>query len=183
MTAWADRICERFGVRCQMVSGGNSSSYYLIKQGGLPRGINNLRLGEAFILGRETAGRQRIENTFQDAVTLEAQIVEVQTKRSLPFGERGTDAFGATRVFEDRGIIRRAILAVGRQDVYTENIVSEDPGVTILGSSSDHLVLDISASARDYRVGDTLRFTMQYGALLRAFTGAYIHRRYITDRH
>jgi predicted amino acid racemase len=178
LTAWADRIHERFGVRPPLVSGGNSSSYYLIERGELPEGINNLRLGEAFILGRETAGRQRIKNTFSDAVTLEAQVIEVQTKRSMPVGESGADAFGNKAVFEDRGLIKRAILAVGRQDVDPANIISEDPNVTILGASSDHLMLDISASATDYRVGDALRFSMNYGALLRAFTGSYIRRRY-----
>jgi predicted amino acid racemase len=178
LTAWADRIYERFGVVSAMVSGGNSSSYYLMDRGELPPGINNLRLGEAFVLGRETAGGRRIKKTFSDAVTLEAQIIEVQTKRSLPFGERGADAFGEKAVFEDRGMIKRAILAVGRQDVDTENIISDDPNVRILGSSSDHLLLDISNCASDYQVGDALRFTMNYGALLRAFTGSYIRRRY-----
>jgi predicted amino acid racemase len=182
LTDWAERIYQRFGVRSPLVSGGNSSSYYLIDRGELPEGINNLRLGEAFILGRETAGGRRIKNTFFDAVTVEAQIIEVRTKRSLPFGESGADAFGTKRVFEDRGMIKRAILAIGRQDVDTENILCDDPNVTILGGSSDHLVLDIGASARDYRVGDALRFTLRYGALLRAFTGSYLRRRYTNWR-
>jgi predicted amino acid racemase len=179
LTAWADRIHDQFGVRPPLVSGGNSSSYYLIDRGELPEGINNLRLGESFILGYETAFCGRIENTFADAVTLEAQIVELQTKRSLPVGELGVDAFGVKKTFEDRGMIKRAILAVGKQDVDTENILCEDPKVTILGSSSDHLVLDTGASDTDYQVGDTLRFTLKYSALLRAFTGAYMSRRYV----
>jgi predicted amino acid racemase len=179
LSAWADRIRRRFGIDSPLVSGGNSSSYYLISRGGLPPGINNLRIGEAFVLGRETAAGRRIKNTFADAVTLEAQIVEVQTKPSLPVGERGADAFGKQRIFEDRGRIKRAILAVGRQDVDTENIACEDPAVEILGSSSDHLVLDISASQEDYRAGDPLRFAMNYAALLRAFTGSFVRRRYI----
>jgi predicted amino acid racemase len=179
LTAWADRIHQKFGVRSAMVSGGNSSSYYLIGRGALPPGVNNLRLGEAFILGNETAWGSRIENTFADGVILEAQVVESQTKRSLPVGELGVDAFGQKKTFEDRGIIKRAILALGRQDVDTENIVPEDPKAVILGSSSDHLMLDVSASETDYRAGDVLRFTLKYGALLRAFTGAYVSRRYI----
>jgi predicted amino acid racemase len=182
LTAWADRIHKKFGVRSVMVSGGNSSSYYLIGQGALPRGVNNLRLGEAFILGNETAWGSRIENTFADGIILEAQIIEIQTKRSLPVGELGVDAFGQKKNFEDRGIIKRAILAVGRQDADTENMVPEDSKITILGSSSDHLVLDISASETDYRVGDVLRFTLKYGALLRAFTGAYVSRNYTNHR-
>jgi predicted amino acid racemase len=182
LTAWADRIHEKFGVKSVMVSGGNSSSYYLLDRGALPRGVNNLRLGEAFILGNETAWGGRIKNTFADGVVLEAQVIEMQTKRSLPVGELGVDAFGQKKIFKDRGIIKRAILAVGRQDVDTENIIPEDPKVAILGSSSDHLVLDISASQTDYQAGDILRFTLKYGALLRAFTGVYVSRRYVNGR-
>jgi predicted amino acid racemase len=179
LTGLADRVYEKFGVRPAMVSGGNSSSYYLIDQCGLPPGINNLRLGESFILGNETAYGGRIENTFTDAVLLEAQIIEIQTKRSLPVGERGVDAFGEKKVIQDRGMIKRGILAIGRQDVDTENIIPVDQNIDILGSSSDHLILDLSASDTHYKVGDTISFTMKYGALLRAFTGSYVLRRYI----
>jgi predicted amino acid racemase len=178
LTAWADRIYERFGVKSPLVSGGSSSSYYLISKGELPEGVNNLRLGQAFILGTETAEQRPIKNAFSDAVTLEAQIIEVQTKRSLPFGEQGSDAFGNKTNFEDRGMIKRAIAALGWQDVDTGKILSDDPNISILGANSDHLLLDISASEEDYRAGDTLRFTMKYEALLRAFTGGYIRRRY-----
>jgi len=38
-----------------MISGGNSSSIYLVGKGELPEKINNLRLGEAFLLGNDTA--------------------------------------------------------------------------------------------------------------------------------
>ncbi|GHV77968.1 alanine racemase [Spirochaetia bacterium] len=130
LTGWADRIYEKFGVRPAMVSGGNSSSYYLIERGGLPAGINNLRLGESFVLGNETAYGGHIENTCADAVILEAQIIELRTKRSLPVGERGVDAFGEKKVIQDRGMIKRGILAIGRQDVDTDNIIPVDPKLT-----------------------------------------------------
>ncbi|WP_026043532.1 ornithine racemase Orr [Treponema primitia] len=180
LESWADRIHKHFGIRLAVVSGGNSSSYYLIERGELPKGINNLRLGEAFILGTESAYGARIKNTYADGVKLEAQIIEVQTKRSLPVGERGVDAFGQRPVFEDRGMIKRGILAIGRQDVDTDTIFPQDPGISILGSSSDHLMLDLTGSQKDYQVGDVVVFTIKYSALLRAFTSGYIHRRYTT---
>ena len=93
-----------------------------IKKGQFPRGINNLRLGEAVILGNETAYGERIPGTHGDGVVLEAQIVEVKTKRSLPVGEIGVDAFGRKPVYQDRGMRKRAILAVGRQDVDVDGI-------------------------------------------------------------
>ncbi|MDR2444981.1 MAG: alanine/ornithine racemase family PLP-dependent enzyme [Spirochaetaceae bacterium] len=171
LSGWAERIKEKFDTGPLMVSGGNSSSYYLAEKGELPDGINNLRLGEAFILGNETAYGKRIKNTSSDAVTLEAQIIEVQTKASVPEGESGVDAFGEKPVFQDRGLIRRALLAIGRQDTDPAGLFHRDAGISVLGASSDHLILDISGAERRYRVGETVSFTLSYGAALRAFTG------------
>ncbi|MDR3174456.1 MAG: alanine/ornithine racemase family PLP-dependent enzyme [Treponema sp.] len=178
LASWADSICGHCGIDLPVVSGGNSSSFYLIDKGELPPGINNLRLGEAFIVGREAAYKQRIKDTFDDAVTLEAQIIEVQTKPSVPVGETGVDAFEGKPSFEDRGLLKRAICAVGRQDIEISGIVPQDPGVEILGASSDHLILNISASRQNYTVGGTIRFIPNYSALLRLFTSAYIGRVY-----
>ncbi len=52
-----------------MISGGNSSSVYLIGKNELPKGINNLRVGEAFLLGDETAYSQMLEGFYDDAFT------------------------------------------------------------------------------------------------------------------
>jgi predicted amino acid racemase len=178
LAALAERIREGCGVELPVVSGGNSSSFYLIGRGELPAGINNLRLGEAFIVGREAAYKTRIPNTFDDAVSLEAQIIEIQTKPSLPLGERGVDAFEERPVFRDRGRIRRAICAVGRQDLELRGIIPAGKGLEILGASSDHLIVDLSASERDYRTGEILRFIPNYAALLRLFTSPYTGRVY-----
>ncbi|MDR1957232.1 MAG: alanine/ornithine racemase family PLP-dependent enzyme [Treponema sp.] len=178
LTCWAERIKARCGINLPVVSGGNSSSFYLIEKGALPRGINNLRLGEAFILGREAAYKKRIKNTFDDAVSLEAQIIEVQVKPSIPAGERGVDAFGEQSVFADRGMLKRAICAVGRQDLDLAGIVPRDPGVEILGASSDHLIITFNAAERDYKTGDIIRFIPDYVAVLRLFTSPYVDRVY-----
>jgi predicted amino acid racemase len=178
LVSWAERIGRHCGVELPVVSGGNSSSWYLIGQGKLPGGVNNLRLGEAFIVGREAAYKTRIPGTFDDAVILEAQIIELQVKPSLPLGERGVDAFGERPVFTDRGMLKRAICAVGKQDLDVGGIRPLDRGVEILGASSDHLIVNIGAAERNYRVGDTVRFVPDYVALLRLFTSPYVGRVY-----
>ena len=80
---------------------------------------------------------------------LEAQIIELKSKRSLPIGEIGVDAFGQRPYYEDRGIIRRAILAIGKQDTDPDSMISLDEKIDILGASSDHLILDVSKSDTD----------------------------------
>ena len=90
----ARKIEKRFGITLDMISGGNSSSIYLIDRGEMPEGINNLRLGEAALLGNDTAYETDLPGTVGDTVILEAQIVELKEKPSLPIGEVGVDAFG-----------------------------------------------------------------------------------------
>jgi predicted amino acid racemase len=179
LTALAEQIESRYHLKLAIVSGGNSSSYYLIEKGELPKGINNLRLGESFVLGNETAFQSLIKGTYTDTVILEAQIVELKIKPSMPIGEIGVDAFGKRPVYQDRGYIKRAILAIGRQDIDPTGITALNPRIRVLGASSDHLLLDVTESEIPYQVGDIVSFTMNYSAFLRAFTSPYIGRRYI----
>lgn len=175
----AGRIEERFQIKLPMVSGGNSSSIYLIWNGGLPAGINNLRLGEAFLLGNDTAYGQTVPGSCHDAVTLDAQIIELKSKQSIPMGEIGVDAFGQKPVYEDRGVIKRAILAVGKQDIDIDSLTPVDSRIDILGGSSDHLILDVSKAEPAYQVGDVISFTLGYGSLLKASTSPYVEKEYI----
>lgn len=174
----ADRISKFYGVELPILSGGNSSSYYLIEKGELPKGINNLRLGEAFILGNETAYGERIPGTVGDGILLEAEIIERKTKPSIPIGEIGMDAFGERPSYEDRGHRKRAILAIGKQDADVGSMMPTDPAIDILGASSDHLILDVTDSETDYQVGDIVSFTLGYGGLLKAATSSYVSRYY-----
>lgn len=177
LCAIAEKIEKKFSIRLNIISGGNSSSIYLIPRGELPARINNVRLGEAFILGNETAYSSRIEGTFNDAVTLRAQIVELKNKPSIPIGEVGVDAFGEVPVYEDRGLIDRAILAVGKQDTNPDGMTPLNTEADILGASSDHLIMDVSRE--DYKVGDLVDFALDYGALLKLFTSEYVDRAYL----
>ena len=76
----AREIEAKFGIKLEMVSGGNSSSIYLIDKGELPAGINNLRLGESVLLGNDTAYSTRLPGTDADAFVLKAEIVELKKK-------------------------------------------------------------------------------------------------------
>ncbi|WP_019228190.1 ornithine racemase Orr [Sedimentibacter sp. B4] len=174
----ASKIENKFNIKLKMISGGNSSSVYLIGKNELPRGINNLRVGEAFLLGDETAYSQMLDGFYDDAFILEAEIIELKEKQSVPVGETGVDAFGNRPVYEDRGIIKRAIIAVGRQDVDPDNLHPIDSKIDVLGASSDHLILDVTKSDTPYKVGDKVSFKVSYSSLLRATTSAYVEKTY-----
>lgn len=170
-------IENTFQIRLEIISGGNSSSLYLLERGEMPKAINHLRLGESIVLGRETAFGASISGTYQDAFTLIAEIVELKEKPSVPIGEIGMDAFGNKPVFEDHGIRKRAILAIGRQDVSVNNLIPKDEKISILGASSDHLIIDVTDSAKEYNVGDEVAFDIEYGALLQLMTSEYVYKK------
>lgn len=178
LVAIARKIEEKLNISLEMISGGNSSSIYLIERGELPKGITNLRIGEAFILGNETAYGATIPNSVDDAVILQAQLVEVKQKPTLPIGEIGKDAFGQVPYYEDLGIAKRGILALGKQDTDLDSMIPLDEGVKIMGGSSDHTIVHLTDSQKDYQVGDIVEFKLGYGALLKLFTSRYVHRFY-----
>ncbi|MCD8152183.1 MAG: alanine/ornithine racemase family PLP-dependent enzyme [Clostridiales bacterium] len=161
------------------VSGGNSATLDLMLRGGIPEGVNLLRLGESLLFGRGRACYRYLEGTRNDAFQLEAEIIELREKPSMPWGEFGVDSYGRAPEHHDRGIRKRAICALGRQDADFETLWPMDPGVEILGASSDHLMLDVTEAEGTYRVGDTVRFRLGYFALMRAYTSDYVEKCYI----
>lgn len=176
LTETAETIEERIGRRLRVVSGGNSSSLPLLLNGGLPKRINNLRLGEALVLGRETAYGRKLEGLRDDVFILVAELVEVREKPTVPTGTIGMDAFGNRPVYEDRGIRKRGILAVGKQDVSIEGLRPLDGRIEIFGASSDHMIVDLTDAGDRYRVGDVLRFKLDYGALMKLSTSEYVKK-------
>lgn len=155
---------ESYGANIRMISGGNSSSLYLDEIDG----INNLRIGEAILLGRETAFGKLIEGAHDDCFVLEAEVIEAGNKPSFPVGTIGMDAFGNVPTFTDRGNIDRAILAIGKQDLDVDSIQYDG---NILGASSDHLMIE-----GKFNVGDIVRFKLGYGGLLSAATSPYVKK-------
>jgi len=162
-----------------VVSGGNSGSLDLAFTGKLPARVNSLRLGESLLLGLNTLTREPLPGLRQDAFLLRAPIIECLVKPSKPRGVSAQDAFGNRPVYEDRGDRRRAILAVGRQDVYPDLLTPVDPRVEILGASSDHLIVDVENVTPTPRVGDVLDFVPGYGSVLQLFTSPYIEKVFV----
>lgn len=178
----AMRMKEKYDLDVEIISGGSSSSVYLIEEeNGFPPGVNNLRLGEVILLGKETAFGEHFDGLEEDAFILKAQIIELKEKPSVPHGRIGRDAFGNIPRHEDRGIIQRAILALGKQDVDPSGIIPVNPKLSILGASSDHLILDVSREEDIYAVGDIISFYVKYGGMLNAMTSPYVEKVFIEE--
>ena len=171
-----NRCREASGLDLAMISGGNSSSLPLLLSGQMPKEINHFRVGEAILLGRNVIDRSPWPGTRQDTFRLVAEVVELERKPSIPIGELGQDAFGGTPTFVDRGLRRRAICNIGRQDVVVDGLEPEDPGLIVLGGSSDHLIVDVEDAGEPLAVGSELAFYPGYGALLALSTSPYVHK-------
>jgi len=177
----ADFLHKKLEMKFEIVSGGNSSAIDITERGDMPAIVNNLRIGEFLVRGEETAYQRTPDYMESDVVTLEARLIEIQEKPSYPEGNIGLNAFGEKTSFTDKGVRRRGILNIGRQDIDHEGLACHDKGVEILGASSDHLIVDLSEAENTYHVGDFLGFSLTYSALLRAFTSKYVDRSYHGD--
>ena len=176
LSSIANDIQNRYGIKLEIISGGNSANYEWFMTTDDIGLINNLRIGEAILLGCETLHRREIHNLYTNAFTLIGEVMELKIKPSLPYGEVCQDAFGNVPKFEDQGYIKRAIVGLGRQDVDTTGIKPRME-VEVLGSSSDHLILNIKDS--DLEVGDEIGFDVNYSALVRAMTSPYVKKMYL----
>ena len=56
-----------------------------------------------------------------------------------------------------------------------------EEGVTVIGSSSDHTIVDVTDSPKKWKSGDTMTFRVQYGAMLYAFTGKHVAINFTED--
>jgi len=149
----AEEIEKQIGRKLEIVSGGASTSLSLLVNGKMPGRINHLRIGEAIITAKDFPYLWDIEmpGIYRDPMVLKAQVVEVKQKPSFPVGEIFIDAFGNKPVYIDRGMRKRAILAIGNKDIGDiTKLKPRHEGIEIIGSSSDHLILDIEAYAGDF---------------------------------
>lgn len=164
---------DRFDLRLNHVSGGNSANYEWFVSTEDHGRITDLRIGESIYLGCETLARQPIPGLHTDAFTLIAEVIESRIKPSVPYGRVRQNAAGSVPRFADRGASRRVIVALGFQDVSVAGL-TPPADLDILGASGDHTILDGGRAA--YRAGDEIAFGLDYAALLSAMSSPSIEK-------
>ncbi len=175
LSALVATVEAALGARLPLVSGGNSSTLaWAFSTADVGR-VDDLRLGEAILLGTDPLDRRPLDGLHADAFTLVAEVIEAKIKPTQPWGDVGHAAFGTPLRAADRGLANRAIVALGEQDVDPGDVVAP-PGISVLGASSDHLVLDTGTLVLE--PGDEVRFGVGYRALLRAMTSPFVGVRY-----
>ncbi len=177
LSEWVDSLEKEFQMDLKIISGGNSANHEWFNSCQNVGRINNIRLGESILLGRETVGRKEIPGLHAGAFQLVAEVIESKKKPSLPTGNIGQDAFGNVPDFKDRGIRQRVIIALGNQDAMPSGL-NFNKKFEFLGSSSDHIILDSVYDS--VKAGDEVRASLNYGGLLSTMTSPFV-RKHFTD--
>lgn len=174
----ADEIEAKFDLKLDIISGGNTASIdWALNHTGSTR-VNNLRIGEAIFLGFDSLTQEKVEGLYTDAITLTAEVIESKIKPSLPWGNRGANAFGEKIYTSERGAVSQVILALGRQDACITGLRAPK-GIIIKSSTSDHLIIE--TSGKPLLVGQTVQFNLDYSALLSSMSSGYVHKYFNTD--
>jgi len=174
----AERIEGEIGRELEVISGGGTTSLPLVINGTMPKRINNLRIGEGILLGKDLQDLWGLDMSFLhfDVFTVKAEIIEIKEKPSYPQGEIFVDAYGNTPEYTDKGLRKRALLGIGKLDVAMyEQFVPRAPGIEILGGSSDHLIIDITDDPMPRNVGDILKFDVRYSTMMYTSASKYMH--------
>ena len=178
----ATEIEEKLRRKLNIVSGGGTTTLPLLVRGGVPDKINHLRIGEGINNTQDLPlyWDTNIEGLDPDVFILKAQIVELNEKPTHPIGDLMVNAFGDLPHYEDRGIRKRAILALGNQDLGdSSKIVPRDKDIKVLGASSDHTILDIHDCKKEYKLGDIVEFNVLYQSMLTTSLSDYVYKKII----
>ena len=165
----AEAIEEKIGRELEFVAGGSTTSYPRVLEKNMPRRINLLRIGEAMLLARDLQDFWGCDmsDMHRDVFTLQAEVIEAREKPPYPVGKIMYDAFERKPEFEDRGIRKRALIALGRADfAFPDMLIPRDKNIQILGASSDHTILDVQDCQREYKVGDIIEFDLCYSTIV-----------------
>jgi predicted amino acid racemase len=164
------------GVKLPVVSGGSTSTVRMLEEGRLPSAVNHLRFGEAVLYGTIACYDVPFIGGETGAFTLYAEVIEVKEKPSTPWGERvpGAISVADDPAYSDTGIRKRAIIAVGKQDIRTEYMTPLDPDLKIIADTCDCFIADVTDCEKDYKPGDTIGFRLKYHGVITAIASNYI---------
>jgi len=163
----------------QTVSGGNSANLpWALGEHATGR-INDLRLGEAILLGVDPVSGNQIGGMYRDAFTLVAEVIETDAKPVGPSVSFADPTLVRLRLVPFTTGTTRLILALGHQDTDVAGL-SMPPGNTLIGATSDHLV--IGTEHDTLCVGSEMRFQMSYLALMRAMAAPDVQTELRHDR-
>lgn len=179
LSTLVNEVEGQFGPFIETVSGGNSANLPWAFGACATGRINDLRIGEAILLGVDPVTGDQIGGMYRDAFTLVAEVIETDAKSVRSRVGSINHTLAKIQLVPDMSEMRRIILAIGHQDTDVAGL-SMPADTTLIGVTSDHLV--IGTNDASHYVGSEIRFNMSYGALMRAMAAPDIQINLRNDR-
>ena len=180
LSLYKQLIEAKFNVKIPWVSGGTSVAIPLLLKNARPMAVNHFRIGEALFFGKDLFTGETIEGMHNDVFKLYAEIIEITEKPDNPIGELGENVAGNTYEINNNTDLSqtslRAILDLGLLDMQPQYLIPENKNISIVDASSDMMVIDISNSEKEYKVGDLVSFKLQYMGALYLLNSDYIEK-------
>ncbi|MCB9357914.1 MAG: alanine racemase [Calditrichaeota bacterium] len=179
----------KFKKKLPLISAGASSALPLLLESGLPSGINHFRIGEAVFLGTDLVRGGILPGLRSDAITLEAEVLEIKEKSLIPLGDTSLITPFETSFEQpdiEGSVARRgyrAIVSVGQLDTDIGGLVPRNPDYKLAGASSDVAVLNVGEDDAGLSIGDVVKFDVNYSALVRLMNNRYTDRVLLPEPH
>lgn len=180
LSLYKQLIEAKFNRVIPYVSGGSSVTIPLITKKLLPAGVNHFRVGESLFLGTDVYHNTGLPSMNQDVFKLYAEIIELTEKPNTPMGTIGQNLTGETPEFEEPQPGEkswRAIIDLGLLDIEPHHLTPVDSDISVVGASSDMIVIDLGSSPGKYQVGGLIEFRMDYMGTLRIMNSNYVEKR------
>lgn len=179
LSLYKQLIEQRFNRKIPWISGGASVTIPLLLKRSLPKAVNHLRVGESLYFGNNLVTDKAIKGMETGVFELFTEIIEFAEKPKVPIGQLAENPSGETADIneEDFGEKHyRAIIDIGLLDIDPKFLIPKDQNVSVIGASSDMLVVEISKEDK-YKVGDLLAFKLKYMGALSILNSNYIDKR------
>ncbi|QRK12837.1 alanine racemase [Archangium violaceum] len=182
LSGLAQEIEKNLGYPMEKVSIGGSVMLDWMENNSLPPRINQLRAGEAILLGTIPSVEKKHKALLDNAFLFSGTILEIKTKPSVPMGEVGTDAFGVKPRFENKGLRKRALVNLGAIHTAPRSLVPVPSNVQFVNSNSNYSVYDVTDCTQEFRPGDTMEFRLTYSSLIQGLLSPYVEKSYLGAR-
>lgn len=172
-------IEAKFNRKIPWVSGGTSVTIPLLFNHLLPQGVNHFRIGEALYFGLNLFTNETFEGMYDDVFELDTEIIELTEKPMIPSGILAENPSGESFEIDEKlygKTSHRAILDVGLLDINPKFLIPKDENISVIGASSDMLIVELGLNEQNYKVGDVLRFNLRYMGALSLLNSRYVEK-------
>lgn len=163
----------------EKISIGGSVMLDWMKKNTLPHKTNQLRIGEAILLGTIPGIDKKYKQLKNDTFTFVGKILEIKSKPSMPTGKIGRDAFGLKPKLKDNGIRKRAVVNFGTIHTVPKNLIPIIENAKLISSNSNYSVYDVTDCIHEFQVGDSIEFRPTYAPLVQSLLSPYVKQHII----